>query len=150
MLYVVIYVNMSDSHHRFPVLPTLRFSEYCPVSTLLHSELSPVSANLRFFYFLRQSILAVNRPFSHFVCGPQVHRTWLFLIWLADMHYIRGKGVSLESAGSVSIFRLGNLRFLAIWGWQHCRFLRWLPSCQYKNWYEMGKVCFYATITKLP
>ena len=43
--------------------------------------------------------------------GPQ---KLIILIWLADMRYIRGNGVSLEAAGSVSIFRLGNLRFFAI------------------------------------
>ena len=41
--------------------------------------------------------------------GPQ---NLIILIWLADMHYIRGNGVSLESAGSVSIIRLGNHAFL--------------------------------------
>ena len=43
--------------------------------------------------------------------GPQ---KLIILIWLADMHYITGNGVSLESAESVPIFRLGNLRVFFI------------------------------------
>ena len=40
-----------DLHFFYCLRLRLRFSKYRPASTLLHSELSPVLANLRFFIF---------------------------------------------------------------------------------------------------